>query len=215
MTEVLGDDVHSGTARRLWNYTRGNVLFLRQLIEDEIAANRLVRRADMWVWDGEPTASPRLGALVVATIGRQPDEIVEVLEILAVAERLHLAVLVDLADAGAVNAAETRGLITIEPGPGSPVARLAHPVFGDVTRARAGAARLRNLRGRVAKRLAHEEEDPVGLVAGRPSSPTATSNRTRCCWNPRRRRRRNSATPRSPNDSRGPASTPAVAPPRG
>ena len=165
LTEVLGDDVHSATARRLWDYTRGNSLFLRQLVDDEIAANRLVRRADMWVWDGEPSASPRLSALVESMIGRQPDEIVAVLEVLAVADRLRIAVLVDLVGPGAVNAAETRGLITVESRPGSPVARLAHPIFGDVTRARAGAARLRSLRGRVAARLACDEEDPVGLVS--------------------------------------------------
>ena len=54
------------------------MLFLRQLVDDEIAANRLIRRADMWVWDGHPAASPKLTALVESMIGRQPDEIVAV-----------------------------------------------------------------------------------------------------------------------------------------
>ena len=37
---VLAGDVESSTAERVWHYTRGNALYLRQLIADELAAGR-------------------------------------------------------------------------------------------------------------------------------------------------------------------------------
>lgn len=147
---VMGGPVESSTAQRMWRYTQGNLLYLRQLVTDEIAAGQIVARAGMWVWDREPRFSPTLIDLIESHIGRQPDDVVRVLDLLAVDEPLELPILTELSSVGGVDDALARGLIVSEAG----VARLAHPMFGEARRSRAGTVRLRSLRGRVATAIA-------------------------------------------------------------
>src|SRR6185312_14906370 len=64
------------------------------------------------------------------------------------------AVLTSITDAGAIEEAETRGLITLEHAGAGIEVRLAHPIYGELRRGRAPHSRLRRLRGRVASELA-------------------------------------------------------------
>lgn len=154
VTEALDGDVDTASADRFWRYTRGNVLFLRQLIADEHASGRIARRSGLWCWDGHPNVSPTLLELIEANIGRQEQQVVDVLDLLSVAEPLELNVLQGLASTGAIEGAEARGVIcTDTDAAGAATVRLAHPMFGEARRARLGAIRLRSLRGRVAVAL--------------------------------------------------------------
>jgi DNA-binding NarL/FixJ family response regulator len=62
--------------------------------------------------------------------------------------------LVGLTDAVAVEQVEARGLIEVYPDGRRLQARLAHPLFGEVQRARIGTLHARRLRGRIAQALA-------------------------------------------------------------
>ncbi|HEY5858576.1 MAG TPA: LuxR C-terminal-related transcriptional regulator [Aldersonia sp.] len=150
---VLDAQVESATAERLWSTTRGNPLYLKQLLDDELAADRFVRRSGLWVWDTPLTVSPTLAELLENAMGRQPASVVGVLDVLAVADPLELDVLRDLADADAINAAETRGLITVDASVAPVIVRLAHPMFGEVRRRRIATLQLRRLRGLVVNSL--------------------------------------------------------------
>lgn len=162
VANALEGEVESATANRLWQYTRGNVLYLRQLLADEFASGRISRRAGMWVWDGHPDFSPTLIELIEANIGRQSASVVQVLDVLAVAEPLEVNVLRSLAAEEAIGEAEARGLITIDldtqadrigGADRTPLAHFSHPMFGEVRRNRASKLRLRALRADVAEAI--------------------------------------------------------------
>ncbi|WP_433734856.1 hypothetical protein ACQP0C_41975 (plasmid) [Nocardia sp. CA-129566] len=84
---VLGGQIESSTATQLWRYTRGNVLYLRHLLDGERANERLTLRSGIWVWDGRPQVSAPLAELVQASIARQPESVLAVVDVLAVADR--------------------------------------------------------------------------------------------------------------------------------
>lgn len=105
---ALAGDVESSTADRVWNYTRGNVLSLRRLNADELAADRFTQRAGMWIWDARLRMSPSLAELIDATM-RQPDPVRDVLDVLAVADPAEVAVLTAITRAEAIDAAEAAG----------------------------------------------------------------------------------------------------------
>ncbi len=106
----LGGLVDSAASRRLWSITRGNALYLRQLVDGELESSRLHQVAGVWRWSGEPELSPGLVELVSARIGRLPDAQRHVVEVLAFGEPVGVSVLVELTDALAVEQVEARGL---------------------------------------------------------------------------------------------------------
>ncbi|MFI6368834.1 LuxR C-terminal-related transcriptional regulator [Nocardia sp. NPDC050630] len=150
---VLGGPVESSTATALWRYTRGNVLYLRHLIDGERAAERLDRRAGVWVWDGRPGVSVPLADLVDASIARQPEPVLSVVDVLAVADPLEVDVLCALTDPAAVEQTQRAGLVSFDLEADPALARLTHPLIGDVRRAHTTPARLRTLRGHVVNAL--------------------------------------------------------------
>jgi hypothetical protein len=62
-----------------------------------------------------------------------------VIDVLAVGEPIELAALTRITDAAAVEEAETRGLITLEPAGGGIEVRVAHPLYGQGTPQARGA----------------------------------------------------------------------------
>ncbi|MGH4002413.1 MAG: helix-turn-helix transcriptional regulator, partial [Pseudonocardiaceae bacterium] len=158
----LGGPVDSITARRLWSITRGNALYLRQLVDDQLEARRLYQVAGVWRWSGELALSPGLAELVSARVGRLPDTQRDVIEVLAFSEPLGVALLAGLTDAGAVEQTEDRGLIEVHPDGRRLQARLAHPLYGEVQRAQMGRLHARRLRGRIAQALADTGERRAG-----------------------------------------------------
>lgn len=160
---VLDGPVHSRSARRLWHYTRGNVLFLRHLIDSEVTAGRFARVSDLWLWEGQPELSATLAELVEARIARASRPVRDVLDALAATEPLDTDVLTAVTDAGALAEAEALGLVSVDSDVRPAVVRLAHPMFGEVRRA--GSLRLRQVSGRIATELARRGgTDPRDLV---------------------------------------------------
>lgn len=163
LESVLGATLDSTSAQRFWSYTRGNALYLRQLVADELAAGRLTQRTGVWIWDGAPRLSASLAELIGAAFGRLDESVVDVLDVLAVCDPVELPVLHGLTGAPAVDAAAAQGLVTVDAAAG--LVHLAHPLFGEVRRDQAGTARLRNLRGRVGDAIgALPTRSPVQLV---------------------------------------------------
>ncbi len=150
----LGGPVDSTAARRLYSITRGNALYLRQLVDGELEAGRLRQVAGVWRWSGQPTPSPGLVELVSTRIGQLPDVQRDVVDVLAFGEPLGIRLLTELTAEGEVEQAEARGLIEVYPDGRRLQARLAHPLYGEVQRAQIGTLRARRLRGRIACALA-------------------------------------------------------------
>lgn len=165
---VLGGAVAADSASRLWQLTRGNTLYLRHVVEREVADGRLAEYRGVWRWTGEPVMAAGLAELVEARIGELSAPVLDVLDVLAVGEPLELAGLVRLTDAAAVEEADERGLVSLDRSGRSVVVRLAHPLYGEVRRERAPSTRLRRLRGAVAADLATSDDgDDVRAVVRR------------------------------------------------
>jgi DNA-binding CsgD family transcriptional regulator len=168
LSEAVEGSVDSDAAQRLWKLTRGNVLYLRNIVEQEVADGRIVQEHGYWRWIGDPIMQPGLVELIESRIGDLPTPVSDVIDVLAVAEPIELAALTRITDAAAVEEAETRGLITLEPAGRSIEVRVAHPLYGQVRRRRAARSRLRRLRGLVATELAaSRDRDDIRVVVRR------------------------------------------------
>ena len=82
---------------------------------------------------------PGLVELIESRIGDLPAPVSDVIDVLAVGEPIELAALTRITDAAAVEEAETRGLITLEPAGGGIEVRVAHPLYGRGTPQARGA----------------------------------------------------------------------------
>jgi DNA-binding CsgD family transcriptional regulator len=168
LAATLEGAVDSDAAQRLWKLTRGNVLYLRNIIEQEVADGRIVQVDGYWRWIGDPIMPPGLVELIESRIGDLPTPVSDVIDVLAVGEPIELAALTRITNAAAVEKAETRGLITLEPAGGGVEVRVAHPLYGQVRRRRAAHTRLRRLRGLVASELAtSRDRDDIRVVVRR------------------------------------------------
>jgi DNA-binding CsgD family transcriptional regulator len=168
LSATMEGSVDPDAAQRLWKLTRGNVLYLRNILEQEVADGRIVQEHGHWRWIGDPIMPPGLVELIESRIGDLPTPVSDVIDVLAVGEPIDLAALTRITDAAAVEEAETRGLITLEPAGRRVEVRVAHPLYGQVRRKRAAHSRLRRLRGLVATELAASDDpDDIRVVVRR------------------------------------------------
>jgi DNA-binding CsgD family transcriptional regulator/tetratricopeptide (TPR) repeat protein len=168
LAATLEGSVDPGAAQRLWKLTRGNVLYLQNIVEQEVADGRIVHDHGYWRWIGDPILPPGLVELIESRIGDLPTLVSDVVDAVAVAEPIELGALAQITDAAAIEEAETRGLITLEPAGSGIEVRVAHPLYGQVRRRRAAHTRLRRLRGLVATALAAANDcDEIRVVVRR------------------------------------------------
>jgi DNA-binding CsgD family transcriptional regulator len=178
LSATLGGSVDADAAQRLWKLTRGNVLYLRNIVEQEVADGRIVQEHGLWRWIGDPIMPPGLAELIESRIGDLPTPVSDVIDVLAVGEPIELAALTRITDAAAIEEAETRGLIALEPAGGGIEVRVAHPLYGQVRRKRAAHSRLRRLRGLVASELAASSDRDDIRVAVRCAALSLDSDLT-------------------------------------
>ncbi|SEH49336.1 regulatory protein, luxR family [Mycolicibacterium rutilum] len=161
--QALDGPVDSFSADRFWQYTQGNTLYLRHLLDHEVDAGRVTRHSGVWRWDGQPSLSPTLTELLESRIAQAPATVRDVLDALAVAEPLESDVLEAIADADALAEAESLGLISVDCTARPASVRLAHPLLGEIRHT--GSLRLRRVSGRIAAELARKgSTDPRALI---------------------------------------------------
>jgi DNA-binding CsgD family transcriptional regulator len=168
LSAVLGGRVDPDAARRLWNLTHGNVLYLRNIVEQEIASGRIEEQNGCWRWIGDPILPSSLIELIESRFGALPTSVGDVIDVLAVGEPIELAALRRITSASAVEEANSRGLVTVEHVDSGIEVRVAHPLYGEMRRIRAPSTRLRRLRGLVATELAtSDDRDDIRVVVRR------------------------------------------------
>ena len=168
LASALGGPASPECAERMWRLTRGNVLFLGQLVNQEREAGRLIASGGQWQWSGPMALSPSLVDVVEHHIGAARAAVREVMDLVAVAEPLELAYLTSLAEPEAIEESERRGLIAVSGTSPNDVVSIGHPLYGEGRVAQAGRVRLARLRGRVARVMASPDSrlgppDPVRL----------------------------------------------------
>jgi len=158
LSAALDSTIDPDAAQRLWNLTHGNVLYLRNIVEQEISDGRLVRQQGFVRWVGDPVLPRGLVALIESRMGGLPDPVSDVVDTLAVGEPIDLGALQRITDSAAIEDADTRGLIVLDSLADGVQVRLAHPLFGQIRRKRAPMTKLRRLRGLVAAELAGSDD---------------------------------------------------------
>jgi len=153
---TLGGPVDARCAARFRRLTGGNTLFLRQLLSDQMAAGRVRQVAGVWMWDGDVAVSASLSDTVGRQLGRLTPPLAMVVDTLSQCEPLPVDLLCDLVSREDLVAAEAMGLVNVERTAGGLMARLAHPLFGELRRAGAGEMYLSKVRGRLATRLGQD-----------------------------------------------------------
>lgn len=151
---ALGGPVDSVGAGRFWTLTRGNVLYLRHLVDGELDAGRLHMVDGVWRWSGIPVMSAPLAELVRSRMGRLAPPVLDVVDLLALGEPLGVPLLAGMTTAESVELAESRELVTVRQDGRRLQARLAHPLYRELRRTDMGLLRARRLRGRLASALA-------------------------------------------------------------
>ncbi len=154
LTAALQGPVDSDAAHRLWQLTRGNALYLRNIVEQEVTDGRLQRREGCWHWVGQPVLPTGLVELIESRFGDLTAAVGDVVDALAVAEPLELPILQRITSIDAVEEANVRGLISLQETGNGVQGRVSHPLYGEMRRTRTPVARLRRLRGRIAAELA-------------------------------------------------------------
>jgi DNA-binding CsgD family transcriptional regulator/tetratricopeptide (TPR) repeat protein len=164
---TLGGPIDARCAARFRKLTGGNTLFLRQLLSDQVAAGQMREVAGVWMWDGDVAVSPSLSDTVGRQLGRLSPKLALVIDVLSQCEPLAVDVLCDLVPRRDLAVAESMGLVSVERAAGGLMARLAHPLFGELRRASAGEMYLSSIRGRLASRLAKDADTDMQATVRR------------------------------------------------
>ncbi len=171
LTAVLGGQVDTSTQHRLWEASRGNVLFVRELVLIGLERGALAEHHGIWSWTGALAGGDRLAELVedrLAGLNRQQRS---ALEVLAVAEPLPASLFADTVGSRVVRALEAKGLLSVGADGRRSSLRLEHPLYAETLRADIGAVRRRAICRRLADVLAatgaRRREDVLRLALWR------------------------------------------------
>ncbi len=134
VTAMLGGPSTPSTRERLWDASAGNPLYLRELLAAGRADGTLTEVDGVWRFAGDLAVSRRLMELVDAHVRRLGESATAVLELVSVADPLPFGVLEHLAGLEAIAEAEDAGLVEITKTAGRALARVAHPMYGEVVR---------------------------------------------------------------------------------
>jgi DNA-binding CsgD family transcriptional regulator len=150
LDHALGGPVDGVTRKEVLRVSDGNPLYLRELILGGLESGALRQLDGVWRWTGGLAGATRLAEVVEARLGAVDETARAAVELVAWGEPLAARVLERLIDKDAVQAAEGGGLLVLERSGRRTLARLAHPLYGEVLRATLPLSRARA----VAERLA-------------------------------------------------------------
>jgi DNA-binding NarL/FixJ family response regulator/energy-coupling factor transporter ATP-binding protein EcfA2 len=150
---VLGDAVETRLINELHSRTAGNPLMLSGLLNAGRESGVLVRSERGWQLRGALHAHRELSDLFEFRLRSLAPRELEAVEVLAAAEVLDWEILRELCDADAVAHLERSGTIQLVVDESHAVARLTHPILGEVALKRAGVVRTRQLNSMLAQQL--------------------------------------------------------------
>lgn len=160
----LDGPVHRPTLRWLQDAARGNPLHLDELLRSARDSGGIALVDGLWRRCGSVVASPRLREIVDERLGRLDADERRALALVALAEPLAVSVLEALDALDAAGRLESCGLVVADPDAPAAV-RTAHPLHGEVARARLGAVEGRELRRLLASQLPASDPSVRRLLA--------------------------------------------------
>ena len=153
LERALGGPVDGVTKEEVLRVTGGNPLYLRELVLGGLESGALRQVDKVWRWRGRLAGATRLAELVQARLSTLEEAARVAVELVAWGEPLGVGVLERLVGKDAVQAAEDGGPLVLERSGRRTLARLAHPLYGEVLRAVLSLSRVRALAERLAAAL--------------------------------------------------------------
>jgi ATP/maltotriose-dependent transcriptional regulator MalT len=132
---ALGGPVAAEVIATAWTASRGNVLYLRELILGALGAGALVAEAEVWRLRGPLGTTPRLVDLVRARLATVDPAARPALDLLALADTVSVSDLASLVGLPMLETLERAGLIDIGVEQRREQVRLAHPLYSVALRA--------------------------------------------------------------------------------
>jgi hypothetical protein len=165
---VLGGPVAGASVRRLWEASRGNPLYLRELLAGAAESGALAETGGIWSLELPLTAPPQLLELIAARLEGLAPDTVEVIELVAAGTPVPLSILESLTSVAAIEDAERRGFIELNTDGRRSWVRLVHSLYGEALRQMLQGYRLRriatSLAGALAATGARRREDLLRLA---------------------------------------------------
>jgi len=150
---ALGSEIEATTSNRLWELTRGNPLFLRELVLAALDDGTIVQTEGVWRWKGPVTPNPRLVEVIGWRLEGLDDNEQEAMEIVAVGEPIEFSILESLASLGAIDGLERRDVIEQTIQRRRIKVRTSHPLYGEVLRAELSPVRAATINRELAEAL--------------------------------------------------------------
>ena len=157
LEQALGGIIEGVTSERVWEATRGNVLFARELTADLLEAGQLRQIHGVWRWSGGVGSAPRLQEAIVGRLDGLPEPGLRFFEFLSIGKPLAVNTAERVAAGEVLIDLERRGLIVVQ-GQDPPSIRFSHPLFGEVLRAEMPALLQRRINQQLAQILRTETE---------------------------------------------------------
>jgi DNA-binding CsgD family transcriptional regulator len=180
LTAALGGPVDRLSASKLWRRSKGNPLFLRELVTASVESGALVAGPSGWRLAGPLAPSSRLIELVEAQIGGLDPRERDAAEILAVGGTLGISLVEHVAGHAAVERLEERHLVELVRSGNRQALRLAHPLYAEALLAAMPRTRVRRRMHALADHMealgARRRDDLMrlavwGLEGGRATEP--------------------------------------------
>ncbi len=187
----LGGPVDPVTVALLTRWTRGNVLFLRELVRDGVDNGVLRVEHGVWTWHGPPTVGPTLRELIRARHARLAEPARRAVELIAIGEPVPLDVLDRLVEPATLDALSEAQLIEADDVTGADTVRIGHPLHGEALRGVISPARARRLRLDLAQAMSQAAQpsstDRLRIAvlladAGRPGDAETLVRAARRAW---------------------------------
>jgi DNA-binding NarL/FixJ family response regulator len=131
---VLGAPVEEAARRWMHDRSRGNILYVRELLLGALADGALEDRHGFWRLARRPRPSASLVDIIGERLAELGKEERRALELLAMGEPMRLEEMEALVGADALSAVDERGLISVEGATSRSAVRVAHPLYGEVVR---------------------------------------------------------------------------------
>ncbi|PZF57791.1 hypothetical protein DEJ23_06540 [Curtobacterium sp. MCSS17_008] len=162
VAQALGAQLETASTERVHRATAGNPLYLREVVRAALTSGALEQTASGWYWRGRITASNSLADMYRTELGSLPEDLRDVVDIVALADPIPLARLLGMVSGGDVDRVVALGLVAIDSTEdGTSIVRPSHPLVGEVVRGLVPVARRSMLFARAnAFRAARPEGAP-------------------------------------------------------
>ncbi len=141
----LGGEVAGATVELLWQRTRGNALYLCELIRYGRAEGRLRDVGGVWLWQGDLEVPPRLADLLERRFAGLSEAGLDALAALVLGEPLALDVLERIVPASAIAEVEGRRLVAESERGGAVFLGFDHPLLATAAEPHLTATRRRRI----------------------------------------------------------------------